>query len=156
MPPLRIYLDTSVLGGAFDPEFKDDTNTLLKEVRAGRVLPVVSEQVDLELLQARLFVRALLDELREAGAEDVRLSREARTLAEAYIDARVVSEKYLADALHIALATLAKVDVLVSWNFRHMVNLQRIRGFNGVNLIRGYGTLEIRSPKEVLEHDQNS
>lgn len=156
MPPLRIYLDTSVLGGAFDPEFEDDTNTLLKEVRAGRVLPVVSEQVDLELLPAPLFVRELLDELRELGAEDVRLSNEARALAEAYIDARVVSEKYLADALHIALATLAKVDVLVSWNFRHMVNLQRIRGFNGVNLIRGYGTLEIRSPKEVLEHDQNS
>ena len=48
-----------------------------------------------------------------------------------------------------AMATLARVDVLVSWNFKHMVNLQRIRGFSGVNLIRGYGTLEIRSPKEV-------
>ena len=51
--------------------------------------------------------------------------------------------------MHIALATLARVDALVSWNFKHIVNLHRIRGFNGVNLMRGYGTLEIRSPREV-------
>ena len=50
------------------------------------------------------------------------------------------------------MATLAKVDVLVSWNFKHMVNLSRIQGFNGVNLLSGYAALEIRSPKEVLEH----
>lgn len=55
-----------------------------------------------------------------------------------------------ADALHVALATIAKVDVLVSWNFKHIVNLGRIRLFNGVNLEQGYGPLEIRTPREVL------
>jgi hypothetical protein len=62
----------------------------------------------------------------------------------------VVTEKYKVDALHVALATVAEVDVLVSWDFKHMVNLNRIQGYNGVNLIRGYGIVEIRRPKEVL------
>jgi len=147
--PFRVYLDTSVLGGAFDPEFQEDTTALLEHLRAGKLLPVVSEQLEAELEAAPQVVQELLGELYELGAERLELSVEARGLAGAYITARVVSPKYLADALHIALATLGKVDVLVSWNFRHIVNLQRIRGFNGVNLIRGYGTLEIRSPKEV-------
>ncbi len=89
-------------------------------------------------------------EVLELGAETLQLTPEAKALAAAYLTAGVISQRYEADALHIALATLAKVDVLVSWNFKYIVNLRRIRGFNGVNLMRGYDTLEIRSPKEVV------
>ena len=147
---LRIYLDTSVLGGAFDSEFEVDTTALLSGILTGRTLPVLSEQVEIELDPAPQGVQDLLDEL-ELDGERARLSVGADRLADAYLDARVVGRAYRADALHIALATLARVDVLVSWNFKHMVNLHRIRGYNDVNLTLGYGTLEIRSPKEVLE-----
>jgi hypothetical protein len=60
-----------------------------------------------------------------------------------------------ADAQHIAIATVARVDVLVSWNFRHIVNLQRIRGYNSVNLRMGYPMIEIRTPREVLADEQD-
>jgi len=152
MPPFRVYLDTSVLGGVYDPEFQEETTALLEQIRVGKVLPVVSEQVEIELDLAPSSVQALLEELLERGAEDIRLSVEADRLADAYLHAQVLSSLYRADALHVALATLAQVDVLVSWNFKHMINLHRIRGFNGVNHALGYGTLEMRSPKEVLEN----
>jgi predicted nucleic acid-binding protein len=146
----RVYLDSSVLGGAFDSEFQEETEALLALIRAGEIRAVVSEQVEIELGPAPDRVQDLLDELLEQGAENLSLSDEARRLAQHYLTAGVVTEKTRADALHVALATLAKVDVLLSWNFKHIVNLKRIHGFNGVNLIHGYGTLEIRSPKEVI------
>ncbi len=147
----RVYLDNSVIGGTFDAEFEEDTRGLLELIRTGEMQPVISEVTEAEARRAPEQVRELLDELLfDLNAEDVQLSAEAEALAAAYIAAGVVTQKYEADALHIALATLAKVDVLVSWNFRHIVNLKRIQGFNGVNLMRGYSTLEIRSPKEVI------
>ena len=152
MKPLHVYFDTSVIGGRFDEEFAEATEALFTAVKAGRIVPVISDLVRLELMGAPEQVRACLDELNALGAEAVGLTVAAAELALAYIEAGVVTEKYRADASHIAVATLAEVDVLVSWNFKHIVNLRRIRGFNGVNLIRGYPTLEIRSPKEVLEN----
>lgn len=156
MPPLRIYLDTSVLGGVYDPEFEADSKNLLELFGQGEAVPVVSSVTEAEVRRAPEQVRGLLTTLLEAGSQRVALSPEAEALAAAYIGAGVVTTSYEADALHIALATLAKVDVLVSWNFRHVVNLRRIRGFNGVNLLHGYGTLEIRSPKEVRGDDKTS
>jgi len=85
--------------------------------------------------------------------ELVHQGAESEALAEEYIRQAVVSRRMLADAQHIALATVAKVDVLVSWNFRHIVNLDRIHGFNAVNLRAGYPLLEIRSPLEVWQDD---
>ena len=152
MKPLRIYFDTSVIGGRFDEEFAEVTEALFTAVKAGRVIPVISDLVMLELVDAPERVRKFLDELEVLGAEVVGLTVEADKLALAYIKARVITEKYREDASHIAIATLAEVNVLVSWNFKHIVNLRCIHGFNGVNLIRGYATLEIRSPKEVLEN----
>ncbi len=93
LKPLRLYLDTSVLGGAFDDEFEEDTATLLAAIRGGTVLPVLSEQLDIELLEAPPSVRRLLDELIELGAEDVRLSSETQALAAAYLAAGVVTQK---------------------------------------------------------------
>jgi hypothetical protein len=67
-----------------------------------------------------------------------------------YLAHGIVGPGSHSDALHVALATIGRVDVLVSWNFKHMVNLGRIRLFNPVNLEQGYGLVEIRTPKEVL------
>lgn len=85
--------------------------------------------------------------------EFVRQDEQSEALAEQYIRQEVVSHRMLADALHIAVATIAKVDVLVSWNFKHIVNLDRIHGFNAVNLRLGYAMSEIRSPLEVWKDD---
>lgn len=71
-------------------------------------------------------------------------------LANHYLDENVVSDKYLIDAQHIAIATVNKVDVVVSWNFQHIVNLNKIRSYNGVNLKYGYSLIEIRSPRELI------
>lgn len=149
MKPLRVYLDTSVIGGLFDEEFAADTLALLEAIRAGEITPVISDEIKAEAQRAPVEVKELLEEL-AAFAEVAPSSPEAAGLALAYVAAGVVTAKYKVDALHVALATVAEVDVLVSWNFKHMVNLSRIQGYNGVNLIRGYGMLEIRSPKEVL------
>ncbi len=85
--------------------------------------------------------------------EFIRQSEESETLTEEYIKQEVVSRRMLADAQHIAVATIAKVDILVSWNFKHIVNLDRIHGFNAVNLRLGYPMLEIRSPLEVWQYE---
>jgi len=73
------------------------------------------------------------------------------TLANHYIAEKVVGETSLADCQHITIATIEKIDVLISWNFKHIVNLNRIWGYNAINLKMGYGILEIRSPIEIIE-----
>ena len=78
---------------------------------------------------------------------------EAADLAEAYLAAGVLTPKMRVDAQHIAIATVGRVSVLVSWNFKHIVNLQRIHGYNSVNLRRGYPMIEIRTPREVLSNE---
>lgn len=150
MRPLRVYLDTSVIGGAFDEEFAQDTQTFMEGISTGQVIPVISDVVQTEVARAPQKIQELLAEIQEFGAEIVALDKEADQLATAYLEAGVIPATFRDDAAHIAIATLARVDVLVSWNFKHIVKLQRIRGFNGVNLMKGYPSLEIRSPKEVV------
>ncbi|KUG25028.1 hypothetical protein ASZ90_005166 [hydrocarbon metagenome] len=82
------------------------------------------------------------------------INREIIELSNKYILKDIISAKYKADALHIATATIHRVDLIVSWNFKHMVNVRRIREYNSVNLSEGYPTIDIRSPKEVY-NDQN-
>ncbi len=80
----------------------------------------------------------------------VAISEEAESLAEEYLVRGAVPRKFAADALHIAIATLSPSDLLVSWNFKHIVNVFRIRRYNSVNILLGYRQLEIRSPREVV------
>lgn len=89
----------------------------------------------------------------EEHVELLQLNAEARGLAEDYIEAAVLTARMRADAQHIAIATVGRVDVLVSWNFKHIVNLQRIHGYNSVNLRKGYPMIEIRTPREVLSDE---
>jgi hypothetical protein len=69
------------------------------------------------------------------------------------MEQNIVSKNYYSDALHIAVATVIGVDVLVSWNFKHIVNLNKIKLFNAANLEEGYSTLEIRTPLEVVGNE---
>ena len=77
---------------------------------------------------------------------------EVTALAEAYIAAGVLGRASELDARHVATATVARADVLLSWNFKHIVNYDRIRKFNGVNVLNGYSTIDVRSPLE-MEHE---
>lgn len=98
-------------------------------------------------------MRELLNQIPKDQQIFVDLTDEARKLADKYIDENVVGRTSRVDCQHIAMATLAKSDVLVSWNFKHIVNLDRIRGYNGINLLMGYNPIEIRTPKEIERYD---
>ncbi len=149
----RIYTDTSVLGGCEDEEFAEYSIRLMESfVRGERVLVLSSLTVQ-ELTAAPLAVRRRLASVPEVNIETLPLDAEATELAEAYIATGVITGKMRADAQHIAIATVARVDVLVSWNFKHIVNLQRIHGDNSVNLRQGYPMIEIRTPREVLSDE---
>jgi hypothetical protein len=113
---------------------------------------VVSDLLDLELLKAPQQVQQLLHNYSNDKFQRVELTEEAIKLADTYINEKVVGKTSLEDCRHIALATIHKVDVLASWNFKHIVNLDRIKGYNSVNMRLGYSIIEIRSPKDLVNY----
>ncbi|HEX8453699.1 MAG TPA: hypothetical protein VF647_16475 [Longimicrobium sp.] len=153
MKPKRVYIDTSVVGGCFEPEFKTASARLFERFRDGTLIAVVSDLLAFEIIPAPEWVRDVLDAIPAAHREDVLMTREAKDLGERYISERVIARKMLADALHIATATVHAVDVLASWNFKHIVNPRRIYGYNSVNVLEGHIPLEIRTPAEVAGDD---
>ena len=148
----RIYIDTSVVGGYFDEEFKEATIKLFERLDNNEITFIVSDLLDLELLNAPPLVKEHLLKYTADKFERVELTQDAIQLADAYIEAKVVGKTTLEDCRHIALATINKVDVLASWNFKHIVNLDRIKGYNSVNLRLGYSIIEIRSPKDLVKY----
>lgn len=108
---------------------------------------------EVELFDAPEKVRNFFKALPKEYLEVVKMTDEAINLAKSYIDENVVGKTSFDDCVHIALATIHKVDILVSWNFKHIVNVYRIRGYNAVNLRLGYQTLEIRSPKDIIIYE---
>ena len=151
----RIYIDTSVVGGYFDEEFKDVTKEFFKRLQNGEIIFVVSDLLEFELINAPDKVRKLLDNFSPDKFERVELTEEAVKLADIYIAEKVVGKTSVDDCRHIALATINKVDVLTSWNFKHIVNLDRIKGYNSVNLRLGYQMIEIRSPKDLINYEND-
>jgi len=150
----RIYIDTSIVGGFFDVEFEKETRLLFQRLENREVVFVVSDVLIDELENAPPHVKHLLDAY-DGFVEKVVSTDEAKELAEKYIAENVVGKTSLDDCRHIALATMFKVDVLASWNFKHIVNLARIRGYNGVNLKNGYAAIEIRNPRELVDYGKD-
>ena len=148
MRSLKAYLDASVYGGCFDEEFREDTDLLIEAIKSGRLMAVVSDLVVSELLPAPEAVRDVLSSLSE-NLVDVVVSAEAYALRDAYLAAGIVGPRWAVDALHVACATVERVDAIISWNFRHIVRLDRIKAYNAVNFAEGYGILTILSPKDV-------
>jgi hypothetical protein len=145
----RIYTDTSVIGGCEDEEFRVHSRRLIARFSTGDAQLVLSELVLRELDAAPPAVRDIVTAIPTAYVEIIRLSPEAEALARQYLADGVLTINMFADAQHIAMATVARVDVLVSWNFRHVVNLARIQRVHRVNAQHGYPAIEIRSPREV-------
>jgi len=146
---LRLYLDTSVIGGFYDMEFEADTQPLFDRIMQGEFEILYSIVTEDELLNAPQLVKELLDSIPEQYKEKIELTEESTNLADAYIAEDVVGETSRKDCFHIALATTHQADILVSWNFKHIVNVLRIRGYNSVNIKYGYPSIDIRSPKEI-------
>jgi hypothetical protein len=151
MMKFRVYIDTSVIGGCLDDEFREDSLRLFREFADGIKIVMLSDLLFFELENAPGKVKNILKKIPTPYIDYVALDEESIELANTYIKEGVVAEKSLSDARHIAIATVERADVLVSWNFKHIVNLQRIHRFNSVNLRLGYPLLEIRSPREVLK-----
>jgi hypothetical protein len=148
----KIYIDTSIVGGYFDVEFREATIKLFERLDNNEIIFVVSDLLDLELINAPQNVREHLLKYSADKFQRIELTEEAINLADQYIEEKVVGKTSLEDCRHIALATIHKVDVLASWNFKHIVNLDRIKGYNSVNLKLGYSMIEIRSPKDLINY----
>jgi len=150
MKKLRVYIDTSVVGGCYDREFENESRSLFAMASRGEILLIVSDILAEELEMAPEGVRSVLASVPEENIELAELSQEAAALRDAYMEAEVVGPEQAYDAYHVALATVARADLIVSWNFKHIVHFEKIRGFNAVNLREGYLPVDIRSPQEVV------
>jgi predicted nucleic acid-binding protein len=150
---MRVYVDTSVVGGRFDPEFERQTEPFWNDVMNGHIRIVLSDLLDAELHDAPVHVWEFYRQLPESIIERVVSTEESDNLALRYIAENVVGKSSLDDCKHIALATIVHADVLVSWNFKHIVNVRRILGYNDVNVKMGYPQIEIRTPNEVTHDD---
>lgn len=144
-----LYLDTSVLGGYFDDEWKEPTRELWRQMEAGQWHFQTSAITLEEITNAPQNVRGLFHETFDP-ASLVTVTPETELLAAQYIEKSVITPKYTDDARHVATCTVAKIDYLVSWNFRHLVNVQREAGFNAVNLLQGYQPVRIVNPLELI------
>ncbi len=149
MKPFRIYVDTSVIGGCLDPEFAEDSLRLMRAAKKGEVVLLISAIVARELAPAPPSVLGQLRALPEGSVLDVPLSPQVIALRDAYIDAGILDPKWSDDATRVAAATVAGADAIVSWNFQHIVRLDKMRAYNQVNLRNGYAVLTIVTPKEV-------
>lgn len=149
----RIYIDTSVFGGLFDIEFAEYTIPLFDRIKSGEFILLFSAVTQDELETAPEKVRNLVQSIKSEYSEFIEITDEAVELAIEYITEKVVGQTSYADCLHIALATINRADFLISWNFKHIVNVLRIRGYNSINIKNGCKQLEIRSPREFTKYE---
>jgi hypothetical protein len=151
----RIYIDTSVVGGYFDEEFAEYTIPLFDRISNGEFILLYFAATQDELEPAPPHVKELVKNLKIDYTEFLETSGEAVELANAYIAAKIVGQTSYADCLHIALATVHRADYFISWNFKHIVNVGRIIGYNSINIKMGYKQLEIRSPRDFIKYEND-
>jgi len=149
----RIYLDTSVFGGLYDKEFEEFTRPLFERIKNSEFAVIHSNETEQELENAPEKIKATTKLLPKDLTEYVKSDIETANLAKKYIEQGVVGATSYTDCLHIALATKHNANILVSWNFKHIVNVVRIIGYNSVNLAEGYKQIDIRSPRELMTYE---
>ena len=146
----RVYADTSVIGGCFDAQFSAESRALFQMAGEGKIRLLLSDVLAAEIEPAPPEVTGFFAALAPESFQEIYASQESEHLRDAYLKARVIGPSHHRDAHHIALATVARADLLVSWNFRHIVHYDKIRLFNAVNLREGYPYIEIRTPRELV------
>ncbi len=154
MKRFRVYADTSVFGGCFDDEFGDESKRFFDAIREGRFTLLVSATTLAELQRAPDNVRQVLAKLPPDAVEVLEFTQEIARLRDAYLAAGILKAENKSDAEHIASASVADSDFVVSWNFRHIVHFEKIAKYQAVNLMNGYREIRIYSPKEVVESDE--
>lgn len=148
--PARYYFDTSIFGGFYDDEYSLETNLIFEKVKSGAIICLYTEIGEEELKNAPTRVTQLFNNLTAKQKEKIHLSEQILTLANQYIIQKVVGETSLYDCIHIAAATIHQADALISWNFKHIVNSNRIRGYHHVNSLYGLSEITIKSPREIV------
>jgi predicted nucleic acid-binding protein len=155
MRKLKIYLDSSIISYLYAEDTMEKqqiTELLWSKIQKGEYEGVVSSFVLVELAKCSEPKRTMmLERLRNSEIKEIDVDQEAADLAEKYIEHGVLSEKHYEDAFHIAAATVAKCQVLASWNFKHIVRVKTILGANGINRIEGYGDIQLLSPNSLIE-----
>lgn len=145
----KIYVDTSVLGGRFDEEFSYWSQKLIENFYNKDILIFISNITEAEIVDAPDEVKELYYKLVDSDVEILEETEESLNLAEKYVIEKILSPNFRDDARHIAVATVYDLDVLVSWNFKHIVHYDKILQFNSVNIKEGYKPIDIYSPREV-------
>ncbi len=149
-PILRLYLDTSVFGGVFDQEFDVESKRLIAAIHKKKAIVMMSDVVLEEIENAPAEVKAVVRDLPKDQQVFVDTTEEVIKLRDEYLSRKILTPKSIDDATHVALATVNRADAIVSWNFKHIVRLDKMKQYNQVNFSLGYGILQIVSPKEVV------
>lgn len=149
----RIYIDTSVIGGYFDEEFEAATKSLFGRIANKDFDIYFSEVNETELSLAPVHIRELKNLIPVDCYKYLILNEEAKQLAETYINEKALGQASMNDAYHIAIASVNRIDCLVSWNFKHIVNYDKIKLFNSINLKLGYPLIDIRTPLEFYKYE---
>ncbi|TYT70365.1 PIN domain-containing protein [Microcystis aeruginosa] len=155
MKKLRVYLDTSVIAGCLDDEFSLKSNQLMEAIKQEKFILLMSDIIVSELINAPQSVKDILLSIPQRVIEVVKITAEVLQLRNAYINEGVVTSKSINDATHVAAATIARAAAIISWNFKHIVRLDKMKGYNQINLLNGYGILTIISPLEVTIDQAN-
>ena len=149
---MKVYVDTSVFGGFLDREFSEPSKIFFDEIKRQRFTLVTSAVVQAEIEPSPENVRKLFDKM-IVMADMVHVDSAVLNLQESYLKERIVTANSSDDALHVALATTAKCDLIVSWNFKHIVHFEKIPKYNAVNILQGYSKIGIFSPLEVITYE---
>ena len=157
MKKLKVYLDTSVIGAIFDVEDTERvrvTESLLDKIKHGEYEGYTSNITLAEINKGPTKLKEhLTQKVRDTKLKILDEDEECVYLADEYLKEKIIPKTYRDDARHIGIAVKNQMDVVVSWNYRHMVNLSVRRCVNSVNLRLGYKTIEIVSPMEVVGYE---
>ena len=151
----RIYIDTSVIGGYYDEEFEDATRKLFARIVNKDFITYMSEVIETELVLAPREVKEVKNKIPTDCLKFLEIDDEVDNLAQTYIKEKALGKASENDAYHIALASVNRLDCLISWNFKHIVNFDKIKIFHSINIRLGYPIIDIRSPLEFLSDDNN-
>ena len=155
-----VYLETTIFNFPFAddaPQYQADTLKLFAEIKAGKFKPFTSDYVTLELDSTRdagklAKMKALIADY---GIEVLPVSEEVERLADVYVSEGIIPKRYGADALHIAAASVAGMDLIVSLNFRHIVKHRTIIQAEVINAREGFRRVFIHTPAEVINYEEN-
>jgi len=155
-----IYLETTIFNFPFSddaPQYKADTLKLFVEIKAEKFRPFTSDYVILELDGTKEAgkLKQMRTLIADYGITVIPASEEIKRLSEVYITEGIIPEKYSTDALHIAAATVANLDYVISLNFRHIVKHKTIIGTEIINAREGFKRVFIHTPAEVIHHEEN-